>query len=115
MDVPRMLLPPVVAGLIAASGPSAAPGRPRTTSGTSCYGAAMVALSKCRLCWITALGLVALGICIEFLHRWSLARITGRTWPPTRSVSPSVADPGRGPADGTRSLNGRTNKCGVPD
>ena len=74
MDAPRMLLAAcVVAGLIAASmipigRLSADPGN--YLGHLSAYGAAMVALSGvARLRpWITALGLVGLGICIEFLQ-----------------------------------------------
>ena len=74
MDVPRMLLAAcVVAGLIGASVLPVArlPADPGNYLGhLSAYGAAMVALSGAgRLRpWITALGLVALGVCIEFLQ-----------------------------------------------
>ena len=85
----------VVAGLVGASVLPVArlPADPGNYLGhLSAYGAAMVALSGGgpAEAWITALGLVALGICIEFLQPWSPARTTGRTWPPTRSVSVSV-------------------------
>ena len=74
MDVPRMLLAAcVVAGLVGASVLPVAklPGDPGNYLGhLSAYGAAMVALSGvARLRpWITALGLILLGICIEFLQ-----------------------------------------------
>ena len=74
MDVPRMLLAGcVVAGLVGASVLPVArlPADPGNYLGhLSAYGAAMVALSGvARLRpWVTALGLVALGICIEFLQ-----------------------------------------------
>ena len=74
MDLPRVLLACcVVAGLIAASvlPIGKLPADPGNYLGhLSAYGAAMVALSGvARLKpWITALGLVALGICIEFLQ-----------------------------------------------
>ena len=74
MDLPRVLLACcVVAGLIAASvlPIGKLPADPGNYLGhLSAYGAAMVALSgAARLRpWITALGLVALGVCIEFLQ-----------------------------------------------
>ena len=74
MDVPRMLLAVcVVAGLVGDSVLPVAmlPADPGNYLGhLSAYGAAMLALSGVvRLrSWITALGLVVLGICIEFLQ-----------------------------------------------
>jgi len=74
MDVPRVLLAGcVVAGLVGASVLPVAilPAGPGNYLGhLSAYGTAMVALSGvARLRpWITALGLIALGICIEFLQ-----------------------------------------------
>ena len=74
MDVPRVLLGTcVVAGLVGASVLPVArlPADPGNYLGhLSAYGAAMVALSGvARLRpWITALGLIALGVCIEFLQ-----------------------------------------------
>ena len=74
MDLPRVLLACcVVAGLIAASvlPIGKLPADPGNYLGhLSAYGAAMVTLSwVARLRpWIAALGLVGLGICIEFLQ-----------------------------------------------
>ena len=74
MDVPRMLLAAcVVAGLVGASVLPVArlPGDPGNYLGhLSAYGAAMVVL--CRVAglthWLTAVALVGLGICIEFVQ-----------------------------------------------